>query len=95
MTVSTATIEIYRTESGAVYEVVGTQIRRTGVDGKGPIEGWQEYRSITRIPAGLLAPGESGEILEVVLASGRRLLTSRLLVPFWAPDDDPDRAYRP
>lgn len=81
MFVSTATLEIYRTESGAVYEVDGTRIRRTGVDGRGPIEGWQEYRSINRLPASLLAPGESGEVLEVVLATGRRLLTSRLVLP--------------
>lgn len=88
---STATLEIYRTESGAVYEVVGTQIRRTGVDGVGPIEGWQEYRTINRIPAGLLSPGSAGEVLEVVLKSGRRILTSRLITPH---SPDPDRLWR-
>jgi hypothetical protein len=79
---SAATLEIYRTESGAVYEVAGTMIRRTGRDGDGPAAEWQEFTAIGRIPASLFTPGETGEILEVVLANGRRIYTSRLLTPF-------------
>jgi hypothetical protein len=79
---STATIEIYRTESGAVYEVVGDKVRRVSVDGRPSLSGWQTYRSISRIPAGLFRPGEQGEVLEVLLADGRRITTSRLVPPF-------------
>ena len=79
---STATLEIYRTESGAVYEVAGNKIRRHSATRDGLVADWQEYRSISRLPASLLSPGEEGEVLEVVLASGRRIFTSRLVLPF-------------
>jgi hypothetical protein len=80
---STATVEIYRTESGSVYEVVGDQVRRSAVDGRPALEGWQRYRSINRLPASLFKPGQQGEVLEVVLEDGRRIYTSRLVTPFW------------
>lgn len=79
---STATVEIYRTESGSVYEVVGDQIRRTSDEGRPDIDGWQTYRSINRLPASLFRPGQPGEVLEVLLESGRRIYTSRLVLPF-------------
>lgn len=78
---STATIEIYRTESGSVYEVVGRSVRRTSADGSGPLGDWQPYASISRLPAALLSPGTKGEVLEIVLVGGRRVYTSRLVVP--------------
>ncbi len=77
---STATVEIYRTESGSVYEVEGQMIRRTST--AGPPASWQRYRSISRVPASLFAPGESGEVLEVLMEDGRRIFTSRLVLPF-------------
>lgn len=77
-----ATIEIYRTESGSVYEVVGNQIRRTGGDGSGPLDDWEEYVQVNRLPAALFRPGTAGEVLEVVLRGGRRVYTSRLVLPF-------------
>ena len=79
---TTATTEIYRTESGAIYEVLGNRIRRHASDRPGLVEDWEEYRSISRLPASLLRAGEAGEVLEVVLANGRRVFTSRLVVPF-------------
>ncbi|CAN5443491.1 hypothetical protein BH23ACT9_BH23ACT9_40200 [soil metagenome] len=81
---STGTLEIYRTESGSVYEVAGNRIRRTSVSGVNP---WQEYRSINRLPASLFSPGEPGEVLEVVLGDGKRIFTSRLVLPFGQVDD--------
>lgn len=77
---SAATLEIYRTESGAVYEVAGNMIRRTGSSG-GPAREWMEYTAISRIPASLFNPGQQGEVLEVVLTTGRRIFTSRLIAP--------------
>ncbi|WP_370324497.1 hypothetical protein [Euzebya sp.] len=79
---STATLEIYRTESGSVYEIAGRRIRRVAGDGSGAIEGWQEYVAINRVPASIFHPGATGEILEVVLRGGRRMYTSRLILPF-------------
>ena len=79
---STATLEIYRTESGSVYEVVGRQIRRAGGDGTGPLDNWHTYVAINRLPAALFRPGTTGEVLEVVLRGGRRIYTSRLVLPF-------------
>lgn len=78
---SLATFEIYRTESGSVYEVADGRIRRAGGDGTGPLDEWAEVKSINRLPAALMRPGHSGEILEIVLANGRRVLTSRLVPP--------------
>ena len=78
---STATIEIYRTESGSVYEVVGQSVRRTNSDGSGPLGDWQPYASINRLPAALLSPGSTGEVLEIVLVGGKRVYPSRLVVP--------------
>ena len=79
---STATVEIYRTESGSVYEVAGDQVRRSSTDGHPTLDGWQTYRSINRLPASLFKPGQPGEVLEVVLDNGRRIYTSRLVLPF-------------
>ena len=78
---SLATIEIYRTESGSVYEVAGGRVRRVGGDVAGGMGDWVEYRAISAIPAALLRPGSTGEVLEIVLADGRRVLTSRLVAP--------------
>lgn len=78
---SLATIEIYRTESGSVYEVAGGRIRRVGGDGGGPLDDWVEYKAIHAVPAALLRPGSTGDVLEIVLATGRRVLTSRLVTP--------------
>lgn len=78
---STATLEIYRTESGSVYEVVGRQIRRHGGDGSGPVDDWTDYVAVSRLPAALFRPGCPGEILEIVLRGGRRIYTSRLVLP--------------
>ncbi len=79
---STATVEIYRTESGSVYEVEGDRIRRSSDDGRPGLDGWQTYRAINRVPASLFAPGQRGEVLEVVLTTGRRIYTSRLVPPY-------------
>ena len=79
--VATATIEIYRTESGSVYEVAGRMVRRAGGDGSGPLDSWQAYVAINRLPAALRSPGTPGEVLEIVLESGRRVTTSRLRLP--------------
>ncbi|MGI9018954.1 MAG: hypothetical protein ACR2HR_17945 [Euzebya sp.] len=79
---SSATMEIYRTESGSVYEVVGSQIRRVSGENGSSVQEWQEYVSINRLPASLFAPGQAGEVLEVLLASGKRIFTSRLVQPF-------------
>lgn len=78
---TTATLEIYRTESGAVYEVVGRRVRRTSTTGDGPIGDWQDYVAINRLPAALMRPGSQGEVLEILLVGGRRIYTSRLVVP--------------
>ncbi|HUG86452.1 MAG TPA: hypothetical protein VMM13_17935, partial [Euzebya sp.] len=59
----------------------GNRIRRSSPDHSGLVAQWEEYRSISRLPASLLSPGQPGEVLEVVLASGRRLFTSRLVLP--------------
>ncbi len=78
---STATVEIYRTESGSVYEVEGGRIRRFADDAHAGLDDWQPYHAINRLPASLFAPGQPGEVLEVVLTSGRRIYTSRLTLP--------------
>lgn len=82
MATATPTVEMYRTESGSVYEVDGDRIRRHADDDRVPTGEWQRYRAISRLPASLFAPGEPGEVLEVVLADGRRIYTSRLVHPF-------------
>ncbi len=78
----TPTLEIYRTESGSLYEVEGRRIRRVGGDGTGPLDDWTPYVAVARLPAALFRPGSDGEILEVVLENGRRIYTSRLVPPF-------------
>ena len=79
---TTATLEIYRTESGSTYEVVGDLVRRVSGSGDSAVAAWERYESINRVPAAALRPGVRGEALEIVLTSGRRLLTSRLVMPF-------------
>lgn len=80
---TTATMEIYRTESGSVYEVVGGRIRRVSQDDTAVvIDQWQDYTAINRLPAALFTPGTTGEVLEVLLTSGRRIYTSPLVRPF-------------
>ena len=79
---STATLELYRTESGSTYEVVGRQIRRANADASGLLGSWTPYERINRLPAALFHPGSQGEILEIVLTTGRRIYTSRLLTPW-------------
>lgn len=78
---STATIEIYRTESGSVYEVYDGRVRRHARDHKGAAEEWTPYVAISRIPAAVLRPGTQGEVLEIVLRGGRRIYTSRITSP--------------
>lgn len=64
-----------------MYEVAGHLIRRHGADGSGPVDEWTEYVAVNRLPAALLRPGCPGEILEIVLRGGRRIYTSRLVLP--------------
>jgi hypothetical protein len=79
---SVATCEIYRTESGSLYEASEGRIRKVAGDGSGPLEDWTPYVQLNRLPAALLRPGTKGEILEIVLGTGKRVLTSRLVPPF-------------
>lgn len=78
---TTSTVEIYRTESGSVYEVMGDQVRRCSADATGPANEWSDYAAINRLPASVFRPGVSGEVLEIILRGGRRIYTSRLIVP--------------
>ena len=75
---STATIEVYRTESGSVYEVADGRVRRAHAT---DVEEWQPYTAINRIPAALFRPGTHGEVLEILLHTGDRVYTSRLILP--------------
>ena len=81
---SLATCEIYRTESGSLYEASEGRIRKIAGDGSGALEEWTPYVQLNRLPAALLRPGTEGEVLEIVLGAGRRVVTSRLVPPFFA-----------
>ncbi|MEE8602343.1 hypothetical protein [Euzebya tangerina] len=78
---ATATLEIYRTESGSVYEVADGRVRRAATSRIGEVDQWQPYVAINRIPAALFTPGTAGEVLEILLESGQRIYTSRLIPP--------------
>lgn len=72
------TAEIYRTESGSIYELRGNELRCTG--GSNPtLEDWTPVESVNRLPA--IAAGRlgGGEILEIRLTDGKRIFTSRLV----------------
>lgn len=75
---SLATARLYRTESGSVYEVRGSEIRRHG-GRSSTLSDWTPFVSLTRLPAAAARVEGDGEILEIRLATGRRVFTSRLV----------------
>lgn len=76
-----ATCEIYCTESGATYEVADGRVRRAGPRRPGLLTDWTPYAALNRLPATLVRPGAQGEVLEIVLTTGKRIITSRLVPP--------------
>lgn len=90
------TLDCYRTASGSVYEVLDGCVRKAGGDPSGRVHGWTPYRSIARVPACVKGPGRTGEILEIVLESGRALYTTRVISETHEadPQTGPLKSYR-